>query len=91
MKGSKYKKGFRESIDDVLDDLLGKDDASPSKTASPVTKSGGNLKTSSRTSRKYASKQTDSDCRTNKHTLWIFIVSSQGFKLQEFKVFQLLT
>ncbi|XP_060700337.1 fas-binding factor 1 homolog isoform X4 [Hemiscyllium ocellatum] len=52
MKGSKHKKGFRESIDDVLDDLLGKDDASPSKPASPVTKSGGNLKTTSRTSRK---------------------------------------
>ncbi|XP_072414299.1 fas-binding factor 1 homolog isoform X3 [Chiloscyllium punctatum] len=52
MKGSKHKKGFRESIDNVLDDLLGKDDASPSKPASPVTKSGGNLKTSSRTSRK---------------------------------------
>ncbi|XP_048466719.1 fas-binding factor 1 homolog isoform X2 [Rhincodon typus] len=56
MKGSKQKKGFRESIDDVLDDLFGEDDGSPSKPTLPTTKSGSNLKTpittSSRTSKK---------------------------------------
>ncbi|XP_048410747.2 fas-binding factor 1 homolog isoform X2 [Stegostoma tigrinum] len=56
MKGSKQKKGFRESIDDVLDDLLGEDDGSPSKPTLPTTKSGRNLKTpittSSSTSKK---------------------------------------
>ncbi|XP_067860476.1 fas-binding factor 1 homolog isoform X2 [Heptranchias perlo] len=38
--GSKQKKVFRESIDDVLDDLLGEDDGSPSKSAFPTTHTG---------------------------------------------------
>uniref|UniRef100_UPI00398EFFED fas-binding factor 1 homolog isoform X2 n=1 Tax=Pristiophorus japonicus TaxID=55135 RepID=UPI00398EFFED len=42
--GSKQKKGFRESIDDVLDDLLGEDDGSPSKSAFPTTQSGSSLR-----------------------------------------------
>ncbi|XP_038632413.1 fas-binding factor 1 homolog isoform X2 [Scyliorhinus canicula] len=54
--GSKQKKGFRKSIDDVLDDLLGEDDGSPNKPASVTTHSGSNIRTSviapSRTSRK---------------------------------------
>ncbi|XP_072339107.1 fas-binding factor 1 homolog isoform X2 [Scyliorhinus torazame] len=54
--GSKQKKGFRKSIDDVLDDLLGEDDGSPNKHASVTTHSGSNIRTSvtvpSRTSRK---------------------------------------
>ncbi|XP_041073174.1 fas-binding factor 1 homolog isoform X3 [Carcharodon carcharias] len=47
--GSKQKKGFRESIDDVLDDLLGEDDGSPNKPTLPTTRSGSNLKTSGTT------------------------------------------
>ncbi|XP_051888711.1 fas-binding factor 1 isoform X2 [Pristis pectinata] len=38
--GSKQKKGFRESIDDVLDDLLGDDDRSSRKSAFPTIQSG---------------------------------------------------
>ncbi|XP_078081421.1 fas-binding factor 1 homolog isoform X2 [Mustelus asterias] len=54
--GSKQKKGFRESIDNVLDDLLGEDDGSPDKPALPTAHSGSNLRrsapTSSRTNKK---------------------------------------
>ncbi|XP_069785106.1 fas-binding factor 1 homolog isoform X2 [Narcine bancroftii] len=57
--GSKQKKGFRESIDDVLDDLLGDDDKSPRKSTFPTTQSGSSPRRSaanlSRTNKEYGS------------------------------------
>ncbi|XP_067913982.1 fas-binding factor 1 homolog isoform X2 [Heterodontus francisci] len=54
--GSKQKKDFRKSIDDVLDDLLGEDDCSPSKSALPIAHSGSthrrSVTTSSRPNKK---------------------------------------
>ncbi|XP_055510108.1 fas-binding factor 1 homolog isoform X2 [Leucoraja erinacea] len=54
--GSKKKKGFRESIDDVLDDLLGDDAKSPKISAFTTTQSGSAIRKSAtaapRTSKK---------------------------------------
>ncbi|XP_078257709.1 fas-binding factor 1 homolog [Rhinoraja longicauda] len=56
VEGSKQKKGFRESIDDVLDDLLGDDAISPKISAFPKTQLGSAVKKSATTASRASKK-----------------------------------